>query len=110
MASFWKPVDADGGAEFCDVWTYRPYEVDRGDHAREWNHQGPAVRPPITFSHFEPHSNALDRTHNDYRAGGQFASGAAKVDLYAWDGYPLGFDCSHPNVCVHSFIMLTSRS
>ncbi|KAG8699252.1 hypothetical protein FRC09_006727, partial [Ceratobasidium sp. 395] len=35
-------------------------------------------------------------THNDYRAGGQFASGPAKVDLYAWDGYPLGFDCSHP--------------
>ncbi|KAG8729321.1 hypothetical protein FRC12_021064 [Ceratobasidium sp. 428] len=37
-------------------------------------------------------------THNDYRAGGQFASGPAKVDLYAWDGYPLGFDCSHPTV------------
>ncbi|EUC55104.1 glycoside hydrolase family 35 protein [Rhizoctonia solani AG-3 Rhs1AP] len=37
-------------------------------------------------------------THNDYRSGGQYASGAAKVDLYAWDGYPLGFDCSHPNV------------
>ncbi|KDN41542.1 hypothetical protein RSAG8_07343, partial [Rhizoctonia solani AG-8 WAC10335] len=37
-------------------------------------------------------------THNDYRSGGQFASGAAKVDLYSWDGYPLGFDCSHPNV------------
>ncbi|CAE7074419.1 unnamed protein product [Rhizoctonia solani] len=37
-------------------------------------------------------------THNDYRAGGQYASGPAKVDLYAWDGYPLGFDCSHPDV------------
>ncbi|KAG8752322.1 hypothetical protein FRC11_008497, partial [Ceratobasidium sp. 423] len=36
-------------------------------------------------------------THNDYRAGGQYASGVAKVDLYAWDGYPLGFDCSHPD-------------
>ncbi|KAJ1305575.1 hypothetical protein OPQ81_000575 [Rhizoctonia solani] len=37
-------------------------------------------------------------THNDYRSGGQFASGTAKVDLYAWDGYPLGFDCSHPDI------------
>ncbi|KAG9118771.1 hypothetical protein FRC07_006543, partial [Ceratobasidium sp. 392] len=37
-------------------------------------------------------------THNDWHAAGQYASGAAKVDLYAWDGYPLGFDCSHPNV------------
>ncbi|KAG8796599.1 hypothetical protein FRC12_016586 [Ceratobasidium sp. 428] len=37
-------------------------------------------------------------THNDWRAAGQFASGAAKVDLYSWDGYPLGFDCSHPTV------------
>ncbi|CAE6472777.1 unnamed protein product [Rhizoctonia solani] len=37
-------------------------------------------------------------THNDYRSAGQYASGPAKVDLYAWDGYPLGFDCSHPDV------------
>ncbi|CAE6480060.1 unnamed protein product [Rhizoctonia solani] len=41
--------------------------------------------------------NGLDKvpiTHNDYRQGGQFASGPAKVDLYGWDGYPLGFNCT----------------
>ncbi|KAF8601289.1 hypothetical protein BDV93DRAFT_495966 [Ceratobasidium sp. AG-I] len=37
-------------------------------------------------------------THNDPRTNGQFASGLAKVDLYAWDSYPLGFDCSNPDV------------
>ncbi|KAF8601279.1 hypothetical protein BDV93DRAFT_545951 [Ceratobasidium sp. AG-I] len=37
-------------------------------------------------------------THNDPSANGQFSSGAAKVDLYSWDQYPLGFDCSHPDV------------
>ncbi|ELU39498.1 glycoside hydrolase family 35 protein [Rhizoctonia solani AG-1 IA] len=37
-------------------------------------------------------------THNDRKPDGQFASGPAKVDLYAWDAYPLGFDCSNPDV------------
>ncbi|KAG9080887.1 hypothetical protein FRC06_006028, partial [Ceratobasidium sp. 370] len=37
-------------------------------------------------------------THDDWHAGGQFASGEAKVDLYGWNRYPLGFDCSHPTV------------
>ncbi|CAE6453872.1 unnamed protein product [Rhizoctonia solani] len=37
-------------------------------------------------------------THNDRKPDGQFASGSAKVDLYAWDAYPLGFDCSNPDV------------
>ncbi|GAB1521013.1 hypothetical protein RhiTH_004103 [Rhizoctonia solani] len=49
----------------------------------------------------EMRSNGITKVpiiHNDYRSGGQFASGPAKVDLYAWDGYPLGFDCSHPDV------------
>ncbi|KAG8686476.1 hypothetical protein FRC11_008917 [Ceratobasidium sp. 423] len=40
----------------------------------------------------------ISSTHNDRKPDGQFASGPAKVDLYAWDAYPLGFDCSHPDV------------
>ncbi|KAL1724445.1 glycoside hydrolase family 35 protein [Schizophyllum commune] len=37
--------------------------------------------------------------HNDKNAGGQFAkAGPGKVDLYGWDGYPLGFDCDKPEV------------
>ncbi|KAF8751741.1 Glycoside hydrolase family 35 protein [Rhizoctonia solani] len=39
-------------------------------------------------------------THNDRKPDGQFASGPAKVDLCVWDGYPLGFDCSNPDVLV----------
>ncbi|CUA69464.1 hypothetical protein RSOLAG22IIIB_08477 [Rhizoctonia solani] len=40
-------------------------------------------------------------THNDRKPDGQFASGRAKVDLYTWDAYPLGFDCSNPDVQRH---------
>ncbi|KAK7031085.1 hypothetical protein VNI00_013689 [Paramarasmius palmivorus] len=36
--------------------------------------------------------------HNDKNPGGQFAFNppVGKVDLYGWDGYPLGFDCDQP--------------
>ncbi|CCO37053.1 hypothetical protein BN14_11204 [Rhizoctonia solani AG-1 IB] len=49
----------------------------------------------------EMRANGITRvpiTHNDRKPDGQFASGPAKVDLYAWDAYPLGFDCSNPDV------------
>ncbi|KAJ7275854.1 glycoside hydrolase family 35 protein [Mycena rebaudengoi] len=37
--------------------------------------------------------------HNDRNAAGQFAQpGLGKVDLYGWDGYPLGFDCDKPTI------------
>lgn len=37
--------------------------------------------------------------HNDKWAGGQYSQrGLGKVDLYGWDGYPLGFDCDQPEV------------
>ncbi|QRV97776.1 glycoside hydrolase family 35 protein [Ceratobasidium sp. AG-Ba] len=36
-------------------------------------------------------------TYNDFWPSGRYASGAAKVDLYGWDAYPLGFDCSDPS-------------
>ncbi|KAG6865685.1 hypothetical protein C0991_000298 [Blastosporella zonata] len=36
--------------------------------------------------------------HNDRNAGGQYAyAGLGEVDLYGWDGYPLGFDCDNPS-------------
>ncbi|CAE6427460.1 unnamed protein product [Rhizoctonia solani] len=49
----------------------------------------------------ETRSSGITRvpiTHNDRKPDGQFASGPAKVDLYAWDAYPLGFDRSNPDV------------
>ncbi|KAF7313122.1 putative beta-galactosidase A [Mycena kentingensis (nom. inval.)] len=37
--------------------------------------------------------------HNDRNAAGQFSQpGLGKVDLYGWDGYPLGFDCDKPEI------------
>ncbi|KAJ7176384.1 glycoside hydrolase family 35 protein [Mycena crocata] len=37
--------------------------------------------------------------HNDKNPAGQYAMpGLGKVDLYGWDGYPLGFDCDKPTV------------
>ncbi|KAF8167047.1 glycoside hydrolase family 35 protein [Mycena galopus ATCC 62051] len=37
--------------------------------------------------------------HNDKSPAGQYAMpGLGKVDLYGWDGYPLGFDCNNPTV------------
>ncbi|KAJ7772210.1 glycoside hydrolase family 35 protein [Mycena metata] len=37
--------------------------------------------------------------HNDKNPAGQYAMpGLGKVDLYGWDGYPLGFDCNNPTV------------
>ncbi|KAJ6608888.1 putative beta-galactosidase, partial [Mycena sp. CBHHK59/15] len=37
--------------------------------------------------------------HNDKNPSGQYAiPGLGKVDLYGWDGYPLGFDCDNPTV------------
>lgn len=43
--------------------------------------------------------NMIPTIHNDKNAGGQFAeAGPGKVDLYGWDGYPLGFDCDQPDV------------
>jgi hypothetical protein len=39
-------------------------------------------------------------TFNDAYQGGNFAHGPGKVDIYGVDDYPLGFDCSHPDVWV----------
>ncbi|KAJ7058360.1 glycoside hydrolase family 35 protein [Mycena amicta] len=37
--------------------------------------------------------------HNDRNPAGQYAQpGLGKVDLYGWDGYPLGFDCDQPEI------------
>ncbi|KAH8115249.1 hypothetical protein DFH11DRAFT_1726116 [Phellopilus nigrolimitatus] len=36
-------------------------------------------------------------THNDKSPSGVFASGLGMVDLYNWDQYPNGFDCSNPS-------------
>lgn len=36
-------------------------------------------------------------THNDANPNGVFSSGLGAVDLYEWDSYPNGFDCSNPS-------------
>lgn len=72
--------------------------MDHGGHEGQWHHQG----PDVSFSHSrlprETDNHARVSIHNDWRSAGQYASGEAKVDLYGWDGYPMGFDCSHPDV------------
>ncbi|CAK5276447.1 unnamed protein product [Mycena citricolor] len=43
--------------------------------------------------------NKVPIIHNDRGPNGQYAkAGLGKVDLYGWDGYPLGFDCNSPSV------------
>ncbi|CAE6442843.1 unnamed protein product [Rhizoctonia solani] len=70
---------------------------------------GDSVTNPWSYGHTDHmkwiqetmRANGLDKvptTHNDYKPQGEYATGPAKVDLYARDGYPLGWDCSHPEV------------
>ncbi|KAG8771233.1 hypothetical protein FRC12_003781 [Ceratobasidium sp. 428] len=70
---------------------------------------GDSVTNPWSYGHTDHmkwiqqtmRSNGITKvptTHNDYRPQGEFATGLAKVDLYGRDGYPLGWDCSHPDV------------
>lgn len=49
--------------------------------------------------HLGSQANVLNpfSTHNDYGPNGNFAAGTGVVDLYGFDGYPAGFDCSHPD-------------
>ncbi|KAG9118469.1 hypothetical protein FRC07_007010 [Ceratobasidium sp. 392] len=116
-------VDAgrSNGTEFTAAW--KPYIEAVSKQAAPYQYpDGPVILVqsenefsmndplhPLTSSHTDHmkwieetmRANGITKvplTHNDYRAGGQFASGPAKVDLYGWDGYPLGFDCSHPAV------------
>ncbi|CAO3669777.1 unnamed protein product [Umbelopsis vinacea] len=37
-------------------------------------------------------------TFNDPWTGNHFATGEGAVDIYGWDAYPVGFDCSNPSV------------
>jgi hypothetical protein len=41
-------------------------------------------------------------TFNDPSTDDNFATGEGAVDIYGWDAYPLGFDCSHPTVWPNS--------
>lgn len=38
----------------------------------------------------------VPQTHNDAGMNGYFINGTGAVDLYGFDDYPQGFDCSHP--------------
>ncbi|CAE6538539.1 unnamed protein product [Rhizoctonia solani] len=102
----WKPY-IRAVSEFVTPYQYPDGPVILVQSENEFSMDDPSNK--YTYGHTdhmkwimeEMRANGITKvpiTHNDYRAGGQYASGAAKVDLYAWDGYPLGFDCSHPDV------------
>ncbi|KIJ53629.1 glycoside hydrolase family 35 protein [Sphaerobolus stellatus SS14] len=44
------------------------------------------------------HITKIPLTCNDVYPSGDFASGAGEVDIYGFDSYPGGFDCSQPSV------------
>ncbi|QRV78064.1 glycoside hydrolase family 35 protein [Ceratobasidium sp. AG-Ba] len=102
----WKPYIAEV-SKFVAPYQYPDGPVILVQSENEFNMSNRS--DPITYGHTDHmkwieetmRANGITKvplTHNDPHAFGQFASGAAKVDLYAWDGYPLGFDCSHPSV------------
>ncbi|CAE6542312.1 unnamed protein product [Rhizoctonia solani] len=111
------------GTEFTAAWTpwisqvskyVAPYQYPDGPviaMQAENEFLSDAVEPqlPTTYGHTDymrqiiatMRKNGITKvpiTHNDFWPSGRYASGPAKVDLYGWDAYPLGFDCTTPSV------------
>ncbi|CAE7133094.1 unnamed protein product, partial [Rhizoctonia solani] len=111
------------GTEFTAAWTpwitqvskyVAPYQYPAGPviaMQAENEFLSDAVEPdlPYTYGHTDymrqviatMRKNGITKvpiTFNDFWPSGRYASGAAKVDLYGWDAYPLGFDCTNPSV------------
>ncbi|KAG9090402.1 hypothetical protein FS749_000548 [Ceratobasidium sp. UAMH 11750] len=109
------------GTDFTAAW--KPYIAQVSKYAAPYQYPagpviliqsenefgGDSVTNPWSYGHTDHmkwiqetmRSNGMNKvptTHNDYRPQGEFATGLAKVDLYGRDGYPLGWDCSHPDV------------
>ncbi|CAE6404215.1 unnamed protein product [Rhizoctonia solani] len=96
------------GSDFTPAW--KPYIRAVSEYTAPYQYpDGSVILDKTTYWHTdrmkwvieEMRSSGITRvpiTHNDRKPDGQFASGPAKVDLYAWDAYPLGFDCSNPDV------------
>jgi hypothetical protein len=45
---------------------------------------------------FKEDGMTVPTTFNDAWTADNFANGPGAVDVYGWDSYPLGFDCSNP--------------
>ncbi|KAG8731749.1 hypothetical protein FRC10_001462 [Ceratobasidium sp. 414] len=92
------------GTDFTAAWT--PYISQVSKYVAPY--QYPAGPLPYTYGHTDymrkiietMRKNGVNKipiTYNDFWPSGRYASGAAKVDLYGWDAYPLGFDCTNPS-------------
>ncbi|KAG8783246.1 hypothetical protein FRC12_019925 [Ceratobasidium sp. 428] len=110
------------GTEFTAAWTpyisqvskyVTPYQYPAGPvilMQAENEFLSDATEPelPYTYGHTDYMRKIIETmrkngvtkipiTYNDFWPSGRYASGAAKVDLYGWDQYPLGFDCTNPS-------------
>ncbi|CAE6436343.1 unnamed protein product [Rhizoctonia solani] len=111
------------GTDFTAAWTpwisqvakyVAPYQYPSGpviamQSENEFLSDGVEPENPYTYGHTDymrqiiatMRKNGITKipiTYNDFWPSGRYASGAAKVDLYGWDSYPLGFDCTNPSV------------
>ncbi|CAE6491515.1 unnamed protein product, partial [Rhizoctonia solani] len=111
------------GTDFTAAWTpwisqvskyVAPYQYPDGpviamQSENEFLSDGVEPELPYTYGHTDymrqiiatMRKNGITKipiTYNDFWPSGRYASGAAKVDLYGWDAYPLGFDCTNPSV------------
>ncbi|KAH7318896.1 glycoside hydrolase superfamily [Rhizoctonia solani] len=111
------------GTDFTAAWTpwisqvskyVAPYQYPAGpviamQSENEFLSDGVEPELPYTYGHTDymrqviatMRKNGITKvpiTFNDFWPSGRYASGAAKVDLYGWDAYPLGFDCTNPSV------------
>ncbi|KAG8737249.1 hypothetical protein FRC10_008399 [Ceratobasidium sp. 414] len=102
----WKPYTAQV-SKFAAPYQYPAGPVILVQSENEFG--GDSVTNPWSYGHTDHmkwiqetmRGNGMTKvptTHNDYRPQGEFATGLAKVDLYGRDGYPLGWDCSHPDL------------
>ncbi|KAG9099011.1 hypothetical protein FS749_002359 [Ceratobasidium sp. UAMH 11750] len=95
----WKPYII-AASKYIAPYQYPDGPVILVQSENEFNGDDPRRRAYMRLIEETMRANGVTKvplTHNDWRAAGQYASGEAKVDLYGWDGYPAGFDCSNPN-------------
>ncbi|KAG9124447.1 hypothetical protein FRC07_011605 [Ceratobasidium sp. 392] len=110
------------GTDFTAAWTpyisqvakyVAPYQYPAGpvilmQAENEFLSDGVEPELPNTYGHTDYMRRIIETmrkngvtkipiTYNDFWPSGRYASGAAKVDLYGWDQYPAGFDCTNPS-------------
>ncbi|KAI8064245.1 putative beta-galactosidase [Gongronella butleri] len=106
---------------YNEAWSEWLTAVDKYLEAAQITHGGPIILNQIEneydFNTDADHMAALEEkfradglqvpfTFNDAWTNSKFAKGTGAVDIYGWDSYPQGFDCSNPSVWPYN----TSRS